>query len=162
MYISANKAIQIHYTLKDATDEVLDSSQENEPFSFIQGTEDVVVGLQDQLEGKVAGDKFETIVAPEKGYGLRIVDKVHIVPLSSFEADGDEKLVEGLQVRVDTGEGVVLADVAKIDGEDVTLDLNHPLAGETLHFSVEVVSVREATEQELSDGQVCGSSCGCC
>jgi FKBP-type peptidyl-prolyl cis-trans isomerase SlyD len=141
---------------------MLDHSEENEPLVFIQGKGSVIVGLEEVLEGKMVGDKFEPIIPPEKGYGLRNEEKVHTVPVSNFQADGDEKLVEGIQVRVDTGEGVVLADVAKIEGENATLDLNHPLAGETLHFSVEVVSVREATEQELSDGQICGSSCGCC
>ncbi|MDC0303918.1 peptidylprolyl isomerase [Flavobacteriales bacterium] len=162
MNISANKAVQIHYTLKDDCGEILDHSEENEPLAFIQGKGSVIVGLEEMLEGKMVGDKFEPIIPPEKGYGLRNEEKVHTVPVSNFQADGDEKLVEGIQVRVDTGEGVVLADVAKIEGENATLDLNHPLAGETLHFSVEVVSVREATEQELSDGQICGSSCGCC
>ena len=84
--------------------------------------------MQEKLEGKAAGDKIQTTVAPEKGYGLRNEEKVHVVPASNFQADGDEKLIEGMQVRVDTGEGVVLADVSKISGDNVTLDLNHPLA----------------------------------
>ncbi|MFT6210621.1 MAG: FKBP-type peptidyl-prolyl cis-trans isomerase SlyD [Bacteroidia bacterium] len=162
MNISENKVVQIQYSLKNGVGQVLECSEENAPLTFIQGKEGIIVGLEESLEGKAAGDKIETIVAPDKGYGLRSEEKLHTVPASSFEADGDERLVEGMQVRVDTGKGIVLADVTKIDGENATLDLNHPFAGETLYFTVEVVSVREATKQELNDGQVCGSSCGCC
>lgn len=162
MKISKDKVVQIHYKLKDNIGEVLDYSDECSPLAFIQGTDSIIVGLQEQLEGKVAGDKFETTIAPDKGYGFRSEDKVHVVPASNFQADGDEKLVEDMQVRVDTGQGVVLANVAKIEGDNVTLDLNHPLAGETLHFSLEVVEVRDATEQELQEGKPYSADCSCC
>lgn len=156
MTISENKVVLMHYTLKDSSGEVLDSSEGKEPMAFIQGIGNLIVGLEEQLEGKAAGDKLTVTVAPEKGYGIRSEENVHIVPLSSFQADGDEKLEEGMQVRVETNEGVTIADVAKIEGEDVTLDMNHPLAGETLHFDVEVVDVREATKVELDHGHAHG------
>ena len=146
----------MHYTLKDSAGEVLDSSEGKEPLAYIQGIGNIIVGLEEQLEGKAAGDKVAATVTPDKGYGMRTEENVHIVPLSSFQSDGDEKLVEGMQVRVETNEGVTIADVAKIEGEDVTLDMNHPLAGETLHFDVEVVEVREATEEELEHGHAHG------
>lgn len=156
MTITKNKVALIHYTLKDESGEVLDSSEGREPLAFIQGIGNIIVGLEEKLEGKVVGDRIETSIGPEKAYGMRSDDNVHIVPLSSFQADGDEKLVEGMQVRVETNQGVSLADVAKIDGEEVTLDLNHPLAGETLYFSVEVVDVRDATREELDHGHAHG------
>lgn len=146
----------MHYTLKDNSGEVLDSSEGKEPLAFIQGIGNIISGLEEELEGKNSGDKISVTVAPEKGYGVRNEKNVHIVPLSSFQADGEEKLVEGMQVRVETNEGESIADVAKIDGEDVTLDMNHPLAGETLHFDVEVVDIREATKEELEHGHVHG------
>ncbi len=156
MTITKNKVALIHYTLKDESGEVLDSSEGREPLAFIQGIGNIIEGLEEKLEGKTVGDRIETTISPEKAYGLRSEENVHIVPLSSFQADGDEKLVEGMQVRVETNEGVSLADVAKIDGEEVTLDLNHPLAGETLHFTVEVVDVRDASKEELEHGHAHG------
>ena len=146
----------MHYTLKDNSGEVLDSSEGKEPLAFIKGIGNIIVGLEEELEGKAVGDKISATVAPEKGYGVRNEENVHVVPLSGFQADGEEKLVEGMQVRVETNEGVSIADVAKIDGEEVTLDLNHPLADETLHFDVEVVDIREATKEELEHGHAHG------
>lgn len=156
MTISENKVVLINYTLKDDKGEVLDSSEGNEPLAYIQGIGNIIVGLEEELAGKAVGDKVNATIAPDKGYGERSEDNVHVVPLASFEADGDEKLVEGMQVRVETNNGVSIADVAKIDGEDVTLDLNHPLAGETLHFEVEVIDIREATKEELDHGHAHG------
>ncbi len=156
MNISENKVVLIHYNLKDDKGETLDSSEANGPLAFIQGIGNMIIGLEEALEGKSAGDKFNTTVEPEKAYGIRTEENVHVVPLSGFEADGDEKLVPGMQVRVETNDGIMLADVAKIEGEDVTLDLNHPLAGETLHFDVEVVEVRDATKEELDHGHAHG------
>lgn len=156
MNITKNKVALIHYTLKDDNGSVLDSSEGKDPLAYIQGIGNLIPGLEEELEGKVAGDKLETSIAPEKGYGERTDQNVHVVPLSSFQPDGDEKLQEGMQVKVETNQGVSIADVAKIEGEDVTLDLNHPLAGETLHFNVEVVDVREATKEELDHGHAHG------
>jgi FKBP-type peptidyl-prolyl cis-trans isomerase SlyD len=156
MTITEKKVALIHYTLKDDKGEVLDSSEGKDPLAYIQGIGNLIPGLEEQLEGKAAGDKVDTVVSPEKGYGVRSEENVHVVPLSSFEADGDEKLQEGMQVRVETNQGVSLADVSKIEGENVTLDLNHPLAGETLHFNVEVVDVRDATKEELDHGHAHG------
>lgn len=156
MTVTENKVVMIHYTLKDNSGETLDSSEGKDPMAYIQGIGNIIVGLEEALAGKSAGDKVKTTIEPEKAYGVRNEENVHIVPLSSFQADGDEKLVEGMQVRVETNEGASIADVAKIDGEDVTLDMNHPLAGETLHFDVEIVDVREATKEELEHGHAHG------
>jgi len=156
MTISENKVVLIHYTLKDNSGEVLDSSEGKEPLAFIQGIGNIIPGLEEELETKVVGDKISAVIAPEKGYGVRDEANIHVVPLSGFQADGEEKLVEGMQVRVETNEGVSIADVAKIEGEEVTLDLNHPLAGETLHFDIEVVDIRDATKDELDHGHAHG------
>ena len=156
MTITENKVVLIHYTLKDNSGETLDSSEGKDPLAYIQGIGNIIIGLEEALAGKVVGDKVTTTIAPEKAYGVRNDANVHVVPLSGFQADGDEKLVEGMQVRVETNEGVSIADVAKIDGEEVPLDLNHPLAGETLHFDVEIVDIREATKEELDHGHAHG------
>lgn len=157
MNITENKVVLIHYTLTDNSGEVLDSSEENEPLAYIQGIGNLIIGLEEALEGKAAGDKVKVSVAPDKGYGERSEDLVHIVPLSGFiSGDDEDQLVEGMQVKVETNDGISIADVVKIDGDEVTLDLNHPLAGETLHFDVEIVDVRDATKQELEHGHVHG------
>lgn len=152
MTITKNKVVLIDYTLKDNTGEVLDTSEGKEPLAYIQGIGNIIVGLEEALDGNAVGDKVATKIAPEKAYGERTDENVHKVPLSGFEADGDEKLEVGMQVRVETNEGISIADVASIEGEEVTLDLNHPLAGETLHFDVEVMDIREATKEELEHG----------
>ena len=156
MTISENKVVLIHYTLKDDSGEILDSSEGKDPLAYIQGIGNVIVGLEEAMTGKAVGEKVKTTVTPEKGYGNRSDENIHKVPLSGFEADGDEKLEVGMQVRVETNEGISIADVASIDGEEVTLDLNHPLADETLHFDVEVVDIREATKEELEHGHAHG------
>ena len=86
----------MHYTLKDNSGEVLDSSEGKEPLAFIQGIGNIIIGLEEELEGKAVGDKISATVAPEKGYGIRSEENVHVVPLSGFQADGEEKLVEGM------------------------------------------------------------------
>ncbi|MBI1285947.1 MAG: peptidylprolyl isomerase [Flavobacteriales bacterium] len=156
MSITKNKVALIHYTLKDDSGEILDSSEGHDPLAYIHGIGNLVEGLEEALEGKMIGDKIITSVSPEKGYGHRSEDNVHVVPLASFQPDGDEKLEVGMQVRVETNEGIGIAEVTKIDGEHVTLDLNHPLSGETLHFEVEVVDVRDATNEELDHGHAHG------
>ena len=156
MTISDKKVVLIHYTLKDKTGEVIDSSEGNDPLAYIQGIGNLVVGLEEEWAGKAVGDKLNTTVKPEKGYGERSDQNIHKVPLAGFQADGDEKLEAGMQVRVETNEGMSIADVASIEGEEVTLDLNHPLAGEALHFDVEVMDIREATKEELDHGHAHG------
>jgi FKBP-type peptidyl-prolyl cis-trans isomerase SlyD len=156
MNIEKNKVALIHYTLKDESGEILDSSEGRDPLAFIQGIGNIIIGLEEKLEGKAVGDKIETVIGPDKAYGVRSEENVHKVPLASFQPDGDEKLEVGMQVRVETNQGVSLADVAAIEGEEVTLDLNHPLAGETLHFNVEVIDVRDATKEELDHGHAHG------
>ena len=152
MTITDKKVVLIHYTLKDKTGKVLDSSKGNDPLAYIQGIGNLVIGLEEELAGKAVGDKLNTTVKPEKGYGERNDQNIHKVPLSGFQADGDEKLEAGMQVRVETNEGISIADVASIEGEEVTLDLNHPLAGVALNFDINILSVREATKEELDHG----------
>ena len=146
----------MHYTLKDGDGQVLDTSQGREPLAYIQGIGNIIPGLEKQLEGKLVGDKVQAVVAPEEGYGEYQDSMVHIVPKANFQSDGGEQLVEGMQVQVSTGQGHAIAKVTKIDGEDVTLDLNHPLAGQTLHFDVEIMEIREATASELDHGHAHG------
>jgi len=156
MTVAKHKVVQIHYTLRDASGEVIDSSEGSDPLAYIQGIGNLIKGLESQIEGRKVGDSFKAVVEPKDGYGEYEDENVHIVPLSGFQADGDESLEVGMQVRVETNEGISLAEVTAIDGDEVTLDLNHPLAGETLYFDVEIVDVRDATRQELDHGHAHG------
>lgn len=154
MVIAQNRVVTMHYTLKDEQGETIDSSQGHEPLAYIQGIGNIIPGLEDALEGKTKGDKLEVTIAPEDGYGERQENMVQKVAKSRFQ--GDEELVVGMQVQVETKNGPAIAMVSEIEGEDVTLDLNHPLAGVTLNFDVEVMDVREATDEELDHGHVHG------
>ena len=154
MKIEDNKVVEMHYHLTDEKGAVLDSSQGREPLSYIHGAGNIIIGLEKQLNGKVAGDKVNAVVIPAEGYGERDDNLVQVVPKSGFQ--GDEELKVGMQVQVGTEQGNNIATVAKIEGEDVTLDVNHPLAGVTLTFDVEVVEIRDATKEELEHGHVHG------
>jgi FKBP-type peptidyl-prolyl cis-trans isomerase SlyD len=154
MEIADNKVVSMHYKLTDDDNNVLDSSEGRDPLSYIHGVGNIIVGLEKQLSGKAVGDKVKATVVPSEGYGERDDNLVQVVPKSGFQ--GDEELQVGMQVQVGTPQGNAIASVAKIEGEDVTLDVNHPLAGVTLHFDVEVMDVREATQEELDHGHVHG------
>lgn len=154
MIIAQNRVVSMHYILKDEKGTTIDSSEGHEPLAYIQGIGSLIPGLEDALEGKTKGDKLDVTVTPENGYGERQENMVQKVSKSGFQ--GDEELVVGMQVQVETQNGPAIALVTEIEGEDVMLDLNHPLAGVTLNFNVEVMDVREATDEELEHGHVHG------
>lgn len=152
MTISEKKVGVFNYTLKDSHGVVIDSSEGKSPLAYIHGMRNLIPGMEKALEGKQAGDKFEATVSPEEGYG-EINDKlINEVPLANFP-DKDQVEV-GVQFQANTPEGTRIATVVKVEGETVTVDFNHQLAGETLHFAIEVVEVRDATEEEIAHGHV--------
>jgi FKBP-type peptidyl-prolyl cis-trans isomerase SlyD len=153
--IAADKVVLIHYTLKDDAGSVLDSSAGAEPLAYIQGHGNLVVGLEKALEGKRDGDTLAVSVTPEDGYGKRDDKLVQRVPKRSMQGSGEIK--KGMQFQARTDDGIRLFTVTAVVGDMVTLDGNHPLADQTLHFDVEVVSVREATTEELEHGHVHGA-----
>jgi FKBP-type peptidyl-prolyl cis-trans isomerase SlyD len=150
--IENKRVVQIHYTLKDHQGEILDSSAGKSPLPYIHGIGALIPGLEKQLLGRQAGDKFIAIVAPADGYGEYDEEQVFEVPASEFE--GDDELELGMQIQLDTESGPAIATIVNMEEDVITLDLNHPLAGTTLNFDVEVVEVREATKQELDHGHV--------
>lgn len=154
MEIAKNTVVTLNYTLKNGDGQVLDTSEGREPLVYLHGVGALIPGLENDLNGKAAGAKFNSVIAPGDAYGEKRDDLLRVVSKSGFQ--GDEEMVEGMQVQLTTEHGPAIATIAKIEGEDVTLDLNHPLAGVTLHFDVEVVEVREATEDEISHGHVHG------
>lgn len=152
MQIIDGKVVHIHYTLKDDAGQVLDSSVGQEPLAYLHGTGNIIPGLENALEGKTVGDKLTVAVAPEDGYGVRNENLIQAVSRSVFPPSAQIQL--GEQFQVQTSAGVRLATVTKIVGDQITLDMNHPLADVTLHFDVEVMDVQTATEEELAHGHV--------
>lgn len=139
MKIAENAAVSIHYTLTNEAGEVLDSSQGQEPLDYIHGSGQIIPGLEAALEGKQVGDTLQVTIAPEDAYGPRHEELIQPVPREAFE--GVEDIEPGMQFQAQSEEGVQLVTVAAVDETTVTVDANHPLAGETLHFDVEVTSV---------------------
>ena len=155
MNISKDSVVTMNYTLKNDAGEVMDTSAGREPLVYLHGVGGLIPGLEKELEGKAADDKLNVIIAPEDAYGTRKDDLLKVVSKDGFQ--GDEELAVGMRVQLDTEQGPVIAEISDIADNDVTLDLNHPLADMTLHFDVEVLEVREATTDELSHGHAHGA-----
>jgi FKBP-type peptidyl-prolyl cis-trans isomerase SlyD len=153
--ITADTVVLIHYTLKDDSGEVLDSSAGGEPLAFIQGHGNLVPGLEKALEGKQDGYTAAVTLSPGEGYGARDEALVQRVPKRSLQGAGEIR--KGMQFQARTEDGMRLFTVTGVAGDMVTLDGNHPLADQTLHFDIEVVSVRDATTEELEHGHVHGA-----
>ncbi len=154
MDIAADRIVTIHYTLKDDDGAVLDSSAGADPLTYIQGHGNLVAGLEKALEGRQSGNTLTVVVAPAEGYGTRDQALVQRVPKRTLQGAGDIK--KGMQFQARTEDGMRLFTVTAVAGDMVTLDGNHPLADQTLHFDIEVVDVREATAEELEHGHVHG------
>lgn len=154
MQIAKNAVVQIHYTLKNDAGEVLDSSDGSDPLAYLQGHGNLIAGLEKALEGKKVGDSLTVSIPPEEGYGVRDESLIQDVPRSAFE--GIPKIEAGMQFHADSNHGPRTVTVTKVAGDTVTVDGNHPLADQTLHFAVDIVEVRAATKEELSHGHVHG------
>jgi FKBP-type peptidyl-prolyl cis-trans isomerase SlyD len=150
MTIARNRVVSIDYTLSGDGGSVIDSSKGQEPLAYLHGNGMLVEGLEAALEGKGPADHVAVTVTPEHGYGVRDDSVVFGVPRAQFQ--GTEELAVGNQVQVLGDNHAHLVTVIAIDENEVTVDGNHPLAGLTLHFDVDVVSVREATPEELEHG----------
>ena len=152
MKIASNAVVSIHYTLKNAEGEVLDSSEGANPLNYLHGAGNIIPGLEKSLEGKLTGDELTAVVSPEEGYGVRDDALMQSVPRSAF---GDVSNIEvGMRFTAETDQGPVSMAVAAVDKENVVVDRNHPLAGMELHFAVSVASVRSATAEEIEHGHV--------
>ncbi len=154
MSISADKVVGIHYILRNESGEVLDRSAEGAPLTYLHGHGNLVPGLERELAGKLAGEKLEVTVQPADGYGEYDAQLVQRVPRRALK--GIATLRVGMRLQTQTGHGARAVTVTQIVGDLVTLDANHPLAGQKLHFEVEVESVRAATAAELAHGHVHG------
>jgi len=155
MKIASNKIATLHYTLKDDKGALIESSVGSEPLSYIHGIGNLIPGLESKLEGKQAGDKISVVVKAEDAYGERDEEMVEEVERSEF--DEGEELEVGKEFQYDDEDGNIFhVRIVKVDDKMVTIDGNHPLAGQTLAFEVEILGVRDASAEELEHGHVHG------
>jgi FKBP-type peptidyl-prolyl cis-trans isomerase SlyD len=154
MSIQQDSVVSIHYTLKDDKGTVIDSSPAGQPLSYIHGHGNLIPGLERELAGKGAGDKLQVAITPGDAYGEYHQDLVQQVPRSALSNIPDVR--PGMQLSAQTDKGPRSVTVKEVGEETVTLDANHPLAGMTLHFDVEVADVRDASAEELAHGHVHG------
>jgi len=155
MLIAANKAVSIDYTLTNDAGEVIDSSAGGVPLAYLQGAGNIIVGLEKALEGKQAGDELTVSVEPQEAYGEYSAELVATLGRDMFE--GVEEMEVGMQFHASAPDGgMQIVTVRALEGDDVIVDGNHPLAGQRLTFAVKIVSVRDASAEELAHGHIHG------
>ncbi len=157
MLIADKKVVSMQYTLTNDAGEVLDQSQPGTPLVYLHGSGNIIPGLENELNGKSPGEALKVRVAPEDAYGVRDESMVQVMPRKVFQ--GVDKIETGMQFQAEGQGGAVMITVTKIDNDEITVDGNHPLAGEALTFDVEIAEVRDATTEELEHGHVHGSGC---
>ncbi|MFB9137211.1 peptidylprolyl isomerase [Vibrio sp. AK197] len=170
MKIENNVVVSLAYQVKLEDGAVVDQSTVDAPLDYLHGNNNLIPGLEKALEGQAAGDKFSVTVGPEEAYGEHSDALVQRVPANVFQ--GVDQIEVGMRFLADTDQGPIPVEVTDVDGDEVVVDGNHMLAGQTLTFDVEVVAVREATQEELDHGHVHqagdhdhghehGEGCGC-
>ena len=154
MQIGKNSVVTINYTLKNDAGDVLDTSEGKQPLGYLHGAGGLLAGLEKALEGQEQGAALHVDLAPQDAYGVPNPSLVQTVPASAF---GNNKVQAGMQFQAQGPQGTQVVRVTRIDGDKVTVDGNHPLAGQTLHFDVSVVNVRPGTPDEIAHGHVHGA-----
>lgn len=155
MTIAQHKVVTIHYKVMDVdSEEVIDSSENSEPMTYLHGARNIIPGLEQALEGKSVGDELEVTVEAADAYGERSEDRIQQVPKEAFQEM--EKIEPGMAVTAQTDQGQINLIVTEVDETTVTVDANHPLAGKSLKFEVKIEAVRDASEEEMSHGHVHG------
>jgi FKBP-type peptidyl-prolyl cis-trans isomerase SlyD len=147
MKIEDNRVVRFHYTVSAEGEGQIESSREQDPVSVLIGHGNLIAGLEDAMKDREAGDRFEVTLEPAKAYGPRVEAMVQRVPRKHFKG---ARLAPGLQVTLPTDQGPRAMTVKKVGISVVDVDLNHPMAGKTLTFEVEIVDVREASEEEIA------------
>ncbi len=157
MQVADNMAVSIHYTLTNDEGEVIDSSIGAEPLVYLHGAGNIISGLEQALHGKAVGDNFDVRLAAKDAYGELMTDRVQAISREMFE--GIDNIEVGMQFYADVSEGPGVVTVIAVEGDSVTVDGNHPLAGIPLTFAVEVIEIRPATPEELQHGHIHGEGC---
>ncbi len=156
MNIEDNKVVSFHYTLTNEDGETLDTSRERgEPMLYLHGAGNIIPGLEKAMAGKKAGDSFEVAVPPGEAYGERRDANVQRLPLKKLGVKANQ-LKPGMILNLQTNQGPAQVTVLKVGRFNVDVDANHPLSGHTLNFDVEIVEVRDATEEEQQHGHAHG------
>ena len=161
MQITKDTIVTFHYHLKDAQGELLESSYDANPITYLHGHGSLIPGLEKGLEGKEAGSPFSVLVTPQEGYGDRTETVIQRVPIKHLHGADKFKsrLRPGMTVAIETEQGSRHATVVKVGKFNVDVDTNHPLAGKTLTFEVGVQSIREASAEEIAHGHVHEAGC---
>ncbi len=155
MNISENCVASIHYTLTDGEGKVIDTSEGQEPLAYLHGAGNIIPGLEKALLGKTVGDKFNVSIPAAEAYGVRDDSMVQELPSNMFS--GIENIEVGMEFHAETEQGLQVVTVTKVEGDNVTIDGNHPLAGVDLNFDVEVADIRAASAEEMEHGHAHGA-----
>jgi FKBP-type peptidyl-prolyl cis-trans isomerase SlyD len=151
LLIGDNLVVSMHYKLTDTDGNVLDSSEGTEPLAYLHGAGNIIPGLEKALVGKVQGDSLQVEVAPEEAYGELASELIQVVDKAAFQ--GAESVDAGMMFETQAPDGSVQRiTVKQVEGDEVTIDANHPLAGMHLTFNVDIVDVRAASEEEIAHG----------
>lgn len=153
MIIANDCVVAFHYTLTDESGVEIDTSKGQEPLAYLHGHGGIIPGLERELAGKTIGDAMKVTVQPADGYGEQNAELIQPVPRAAFQ--GVDQIDVGMQFQAEGAGGQMQTVVVKdVDEENVTVDANHPLAGQVLNFDVSIESVRAASEEELAHGHV--------
>jgi FKBP-type peptidyl-prolyl cis-trans isomerase SlyD len=151
LLIGDNSVVSMHYKLTGDDGNVLDSSEGSEPLAYLHGAGNIIPGLEKALVGKTEGDALQVSIEPAEGYGEIMPDLIQTIGRAAFQ--GVESVEVGMAFESQTPDGSMQHIVVKnVDGDEITIDANHPLAGVVLHFDIEIVGVRDATEEEVTHG----------
>jgi FKBP-type peptidyl-prolyl cis-trans isomerase SlyD len=148
--IGNNCVVSIHYTLKDDDGQMLDTSRDSQPLTYLHGAGNLIPGLESELAGKTTGASFNVSIPPEQAYGIYREELVQVVPIDMFKGVDEVKM--GMQFETQGPNGEELVIITEVTEDEVTVDANHPLAGKTLHFEVIIEDVRDATLEEVQHG----------
>ena len=154
MQVAQNTVVAIRYILRNDAGTTIDASTEGEPLTYLHGNGNLIPGLERALEGKRVGDKLSVMVPPADAYGVVNDDLVQDVPRDAFQ--GVDQIEVGMQFQAQSNQGPTSVLVTKVTPDLITVDGNHPLAGQNLNFEVEIAEVRAATAEELEHGHVHG------
>lgn len=149
--IADNKVVSMHFTLKNQNDEILETTEGDAAFDYLHGAMEILPPLENELTGKNVGDKLSVAIPAADAYGTRDEEMVETLPKSDF-AEMGAPIEVGMEIEMQLDDDIFPVLITKIEGEEVTIDMNHPLAGMDLTFDVEIVGVRDATAEELEHG----------
>ena len=152
LMICKNAVVSINYTLTNDAGEVMDTSEGREPLTYLHGSNNLIPGLEKEMEGKSPGQDFKVTIPPAEAYGESNPELVQTLSKEMFK--GVDNVEPGMGFTAQGPQGEQNIVVTAVDGDQVTVDANHPMAGKTLHFAVEIVDVRDASEEEIEHGHV--------